>query len=594
MQVRFFGGTKAQYLSLATPRNKMGLYFCYDTRELFWGDQLISDGTRVVATEAALPKLDLAADGITYFAEDTRNGYVLSSDRTKWVKVIQAPEAGSSSVKAISFAGIEMEEVDGVFTIDRRCAREALGFIVPEGMEDEELEIVTKEYVDEKIAAIPGTDIDLSEYAKQTDLEEYAKKSDMPSTEGLATEQYVIDAIAAQVPIEDLAKKEEIEEVKEKLEAEILPTIQETILPVVEKAATQEWVQEQGYLTEHQSLEGLATEEFVIQKIVEAELADKDIDLSAYYTKSETELAIKAAIDAIEVPDVSSLATKEELEAVQNVAGSNSVKLFAIESDLVDISQQLENIPITYATKEEVAAVEAKIDAIVIPEVPTRVSELENDAGYITAKDIPESELFVVNYNAPDFAAALEAYKNGKLLLLTNAAPDANGYAVMNYVRDDLITFTKFLMSRKGTHGSFNTYYLHNDNTWEIAKEVKLNKVDAIVDGNNDITGLTIGQDTYEFDNFATAETINQINQNIENIQNTYVTNEILEQKNYITVQDANDTYVTTEQVTEVVTNEVQTVVTEQIETKVTEVIEKKIEDGNLDVKADSISYDTW
>ena len=488
MQVRFFGGTKAQYLSLATPRNKMGLYFCYDTRELFWGDQLISDGTRVVATEAALPKLDSAADGITYFAEDTRNGYVLSSDRTKWVKVIQAPEAGSSSVKAISFAGIEMEEVDGVFTIDRRCAREALGFIVPEGMEDKELEIVTKEYVDEKIAAIPGTDIDLSEYAKQTDLEKYAKKSDIPSIEGLATEQYVIDAIAAQVPVEDLAKKEEIEEVKEKLEAEILPAIQETILPVVEKAATQEWVEEQGYLTEHQSLEGLATEEFVIQKIAEA--------------------------------------------------------------------------------------------------------------------DLPQPELFVVNYNAPDFAAALEAYKNGKLLLLTNAAPDANGYAVMNYVRDDLVTFTKFLMSRKGTHGSFNTYYLHNDNTWEIAKEVKLNKVDAIVDGNNDITGLTIGQDTYEFDNFATAETINQINQNIENIQNTYVTNETLEQKNYVTEQyvtnnyitqeAANKTYVTTEKVTEVVETQVNEVVTKEIETKVETVIQEKVDTGEIAVKAETISYDTW
>ena len=100
----------------------------------------------------------------------------------------------------------------------------------------------------------------------------------------------------------------------------------------------------------------------------------------------------------------------------------------------------------------------------------------------------------------------------------------------MNYVRDDLITFTKFLMSRSETYGSFNTYYLHSDNTWELAKEVKLNKVDAIVDNNNDITGLTIGKNTYEFDNFATTEVVNQINENIQNIENTYVTNETLEQ----------------------------------------------------------------
>lgn len=106
-----------------------------------------------------------------------------------------------------------------------------------------------------------------------------------------------------------------------------------------------------------------------------------DIDLSEYYTKHEVDEKIEKAIASIEtpevdlnnyytkeevntlIPDISGLVTKEELEAVQNVAGSNSVKLFAIESDLVDISQQLENIPTTYATKEEVStAVESKAD----------------------------------------------------------------------------------------------------------------------------------------------------------------------------------------------------------------------------------------
>lgn len=316
-----------------------------------------------------------------------------------------------------------------------------------------------------------------------------------------------------------------------------------------------------------------------------------DIDLSDYYTKREVDEKIEKAIASIEtpevdlnnyytkeevntlIPDISGLVTKEELEAVQNVAGSNSVKLFAIESDLVDISQQLENIPTTYATKEEIATVEAKIDAIVIPEVPTKVSELENDVEYITAKDIPQPELFVVDYNAPDFGAALEAYNNGKLLLLTNAAPDANGYAVMNYVREDLITFTKFLMSRSETYGSFNTYYLHNDNTWELAKEVKLNKVDAIVDSNNDITGLTIGKNTYEFDNFATTEAVNQINENIQNIESTYVT---------------------AEKVTEVVETQIDEVVTKEIETRVETVIQEKVDAGEIEVNADAINYDTW
>ena len=502
MNVRFFGGTKEQYLSLATPRNPLGLYFCADTRELFWGDKLLTDGTRIIATETDLPNLVNAADGITYFVESTRNGYVISQDRSKWVKVISAPEDGSA-IKAISFAGIEMEEVDGVFTIDRRCAREALGFIVPDGMEDEEIEIVTKEYIDEKLSKIPGADIDLSEYAKKEEIADFA------------TEQFVLDAISEINPV--------VEEVKTKLETEVLPKVEETIIPTIqkveevlptvqelaEKAATQDWVLEQGYLTDHQSLEGLATEEFVKAKIAEAELADKDIDLDAYYTKSE-------------------------------------------------------------------------VDAL-IPEVPT--------------------ELYVVDFNAPNYTEAVTAYNNGKLLLLTNAAPDVKSYAMMNYVSEKYITFTKFLMSRSEAYGAFNTYYLRPDNTWEISDEVRLNKVEASVNADNtdELVGITIGKDTYSFDNYATVNTVNEITQSIENIENTYVTNETLEQKNYVTEQyvtnnyitneTAAATYVTTENITEVVETHVNEVVTKEIETKVETVLQEKVETGEIIVNANAINY---
>lgn len=477
MNVRFFAGTKADYLSLPSPRNPLGLYFCEDTKELYWADRLLTDGIRVVPTFADLPtRADAIADGIIYYVTETRNGYVISPDRTQWLQTIYAPatdaykvpeseiyntvttvgavrdieakiyktiderianiEIGTlgTGIKAIYFAGRKLDaHEDGTYHIDRLCALRALGFNVPEDIGDKELELVTKDYVDELIAKIPGSDIDLSDYVKQEDIVDFATKKEL---------QEAINSIEH-------------------------PTVD------LNGYATEEWINKQGFLKEHQ-------------------------DLSEYAKKS----------------------------------------------------------------------------------------------------DIPEAELFVVDFNAPDFAAAIEAYNSGKLLLLVNATPDANSYAVMNYVRDDMITFTKFLTSRSETYGSFNTYYLHSDNTWEVSKEVKLNKVEAVTDADK-ISGIIIGKETYTFD-YATTKTVNDLTQSIAN---TYVTNETLEQnyvnneyitKNYTTTEDIKATYVTNNDVTKLVTNEINTVVSEQIENKITEVIENKIEDGNLVVNADAINYDTW
>ena len=89
--VRFFKGTKAQYLALSTPRNQDALYFCIDTQELYMGDLLLSDGIRVVPTHDDLPELSAAADGIVYYVHDSHNGYMVSPDRTEWLQTIYAP-----------------------------------------------------------------------------------------------------------------------------------------------------------------------------------------------------------------------------------------------------------------------------------------------------------------------------------------------------------------------------------------------------------------------------------------------------------------------------------------------------------------------
>ena len=96
--VRFFKGTKAQYLSLNAPRNQNALYFCLDTQELYLGDILLSDGIRVIPTYDDLPEISAAADGIVYYVHDSRNGYMVSPDRTEWLQTIYAPAMNAYEV----------------------------------------------------------------------------------------------------------------------------------------------------------------------------------------------------------------------------------------------------------------------------------------------------------------------------------------------------------------------------------------------------------------------------------------------------------------------------------------------------------------
>ena len=169
-------------------------------------------------------------------------------------------------------------------------------------------------------------------------------------------------------------------------------------------------------------------------------------DLSNYYTKGETDSQIKKSVDKIKVPtkvselsndagyltqhqDISNLATKSEVSAIENkipaayelpVASATALGGVKVGSglsitngvlsatgggtaDSVDWSKiqnkpnfanvatsgdynDLSNKP-TIPSVEGLASeayVNEKVAAIVIPEVPTKVSELENDKGYLT------------------------------------------------------------------------------------------------------------------------------------------------------------------------------------------------------------------
>ena len=186
--VRFVRTTKEKQINRGT-YDQSALYFCTDSREFYRADQLLTDGVRVVTSYDALPAFNVAADGILYFVEDAKNGYVLNATRDGWLQVVYAPNESLESlpegsiiattetvlvvkeeilntvytkeqidamglgggVSSISFAGVEMTNVDGAFSIDRDAARDALGISVPESAEGEEVIIATETVVTEKV-----------------------------------------------------------------------------------------------------------------------------------------------------------------------------------------------------------------------------------------------------------------------------------------------------------------------------------------------------------------------------------------------------------------------------------------------------------
>ena len=211
-------------------------------------------------------------------------------------------------------------------------------------------------------------------------------------------------------------------------------------------------------------------------------------DLSNYYTKGETDSQIKKSIDKIKVPtkvselsndagyltqhqDISNLATKSEVSAVENkipaayelptasattlggvkvgsglsitngvlsATGGGGVA-DSVEWDKVQNKPNFANVAtsgdyndlINQPTIPSVAGlaseayVNEKVAAIVIPEVPTKVSELENDSGYLTEHQSLENYI-----TKKDFATGLDAQNTSTNALIRQVNERIDGITV--------------------------------------------------------------------------------------------------------------------------------------------------------------------
>ena len=283
-----------------------------------------------------------------------------------------------------------------------------------------------------------------------------------------------------------------------------------------------------GYLTEHQSLTGYATETYVDNKVAE-------IDVTTYATKQE--------VTAVEnkIPSLDGYATKQELTAVENKIPS--LTGYATEAY---VDGKIAEIPGTdlsnYYNKEQTnSAISTAIAGITIP---TKVSELENDSnfvtetaletkGYVTADDVSTAvsnardnfyidasgfTTFFQNVPAPQAVIALVTYFNehGHACVYLRDTQDAQYYPALfaNPSTD------YYLLMKSGTN--WNSISSGDEIKWDTISIEKTSSGTWVWQSRN--TGaVTLARKS---DIPAT---------------DTFVTNETLEQKGYVTETQLNN-----------------------------------------------------
>ena len=203
-----------------------------------------------------------------------------------------------------------------------------------------------------------------------------------------ATQVVVNEEIAARIS--------DIRDVKATLETKA----DKTEIPSLNGYATEQWVGQQGYLTEHQQLKTINGETIV---------GNGDITISGgeetdpiwtaekvnYYTKSEVNTSLETKANKTEIPSLNGYATEQWVGQQGYLTEHQQLKTINGESilgsgDLV-ISGGEETDPVwtaekvNYYTKSEVnTSLETKANKTEIPTVPTNVSAFTNDAGYLT------------------------------------------------------------------------------------------------------------------------------------------------------------------------------------------------------------------
>ena len=240
----------------------------------------------------------------------------------------------------------------------------------------------TEEWVNSK--GYLTTHQSLTDYAKKTELAnyytkvesdgKYALSADIPSLNGYATEQWVENKgyLTTHQSLTDYAKKAELTNYYTKAESDGKYALSSDI-PSLNGYATEQWVTNQGYLTTHQSLEDYA----------------KKTDLSTKADKEHTHL-LKDITDYV-APNLSIYAKKTDIPSLNGYATEQWVtekNYLTTHQSLADYAKKTD-IPNMdgYVTSEQLSTKQDKGDYALksdIKPIPSVLSAFQNDVGYLT------------------------------------------------------------------------------------------------------------------------------------------------------------------------------------------------------------------
>ena len=150
-----------------------------------------------------------------------------------------------------------------------------------------------------------------------------SNKADKSDLEGLATESYVVTKITEAklegsdivIPVQDVKVNGQTVIKDMVADIDLTPYAKSEDVPSIEGLATEQWVTDKNYLTEHQDISHLASTEYVDEQIANIDVTEQ---LKDYALKSELPVNVSELNNdkgyLTEHQDISHLATKEELD----------------------------------------------------------------------------------------------------------------------------------------------------------------------------------------------------------------------------------------------------------------------------------------